>query len=1040
MANEINIPIVTEAIKAFDLLIAKVDVLDKKMQEATQHFIDNGKKMASAITPTSVNENAAAIDALTKKINDQAKAIEKLTNDAKLLNASKKQTSQLSAQEAVNQGILNKNALEAARINSTLAGAYFKLNAEHAKASRLLQDLIIRGKLATQTQSQYNKELEEAKKDFQELNTRILAADKAIGKFSRNVGNYPMASGLKDLLSAFGVVTGVNLFASLVKNGFQAAKELQSVNLALKAVTATQAEYEKQTLFLTAIAEKYGLEIQGLTEQFTSFYVAAKGKLAGKDIQLVFENISKAGSALGVSNDTLKRSFMALNQMLSKGKVASEELRGQLAESLPGAVQAMTRAVQILHPEIKNLTEAGLFEMIKAGKILADEVLPETSKQLVILTGADKVSGIDTLTKTTNRLTNAWSRMIQSINDSDSSGFSLFVKNIVNGLTTILDFTGLLFKDEKQLQQYFQNIGKVQGLNEYQEILANIASTSKEQQEATKKALIERERETLKTNLAIIASEKKKRESIVGGDRALFHLQTKAEEDALVQVGKSSAILKAISEERIKDNTKVTSSAKELTKAELKAIEDALKAQFEANKKELELRALKQETILNGETNTYKEQYDALEKYLDLKMQIIKLDYNEQVRLAKGNADKIKSADLDMQMAIIKQTQDGFSKIKSIRKKENDDYIQEIKDIEAFLKKYHEDKDSAEQISQDIENASFKSFIDNYEKKIARLKELKAATKDYLDSFGSELAENTGFGETFNIFFKQIEGVDGKMTTMFQNLWEGADTSAKKFAVAFNAIAQTAQEAFNFVTEASNKNFDAEKERLQAQYDVNVKYAGDSASAKEKLEADFEKSKKDIAYREAKAKQKQALFNIAIDTAQAVASAVAQSPLTFGLPWSAFALAMGITQAALVSSQKIPQYWMGGTHEGGLMMVNDGKESNYKETVVTPDGKIHKPQGKNVIMNAPKGTEIYTHKMWNEKLNDMLQGKGIDMLPQNIDSFNYNEFDRIIGKHLGNITSENISIDSTGFNKWIDKNGNKTRAIGSRMSGKGLKF
>jgi len=70
----------------------------------------------------------------------------------------------------------------------------------------------------------------------------------------------------------------------------------------------------------------------------------------------------------------------------------------------------------------------------------------------------------------------------------------------------------------------------------------------------------------------------------------------------------------------------------------------------------------------------------------------------------------------------------------------------------------------------------------------------------------------------------------------------------------------------------------------------------------------------------------------------------------------------------------------------------------------------------------------------------MLKGKGIDMLPQNCDSFNYNEFDRIIGKHLGNITSENISIDSTGFNKWTEKNGNRTRVIGSRMSGKGLKF
>uniref|UniRef100_UPI0030ED19FE hypothetical protein n=1 Tax=uncultured Winogradskyella sp. TaxID=395353 RepID=UPI0030ED19FE len=37
--------------------------------------------------------------------------------------------------------------------------------------------------------------------------------------------------------------------------------------------------------------------------------------------------------------------------------------------------------------------------MIKNGKILASEVLPETARQLVIMTGADKAEGIITLSK-----------------------------------------------------------------------------------------------------------------------------------------------------------------------------------------------------------------------------------------------------------------------------------------------------------------------------------------------------------------------------------------------------------------------------------------------------------------------------------------------------------------------------------------------------------------------------------------------------------------------------------------------------------------
>lgn len=55
-----------------------------------------------------------------------------------------------------------------------------------------------------------------------------------------------------------------------------------------------------------------------------------------------------------------------------------------------------------------------------------------------------------------------------------------------------------------------------------------------------------------------------------------------------------------------------------------------------------------------------------------------------------------------------------------------------------------------------------------------------------------------------------------------------------------------------------------------------------------------------------KAERVAALSNIAIDTAQAVQKSIAASPLTFGLPWSAFAVAQGALQTAAVLSQPEP--------------------------------------------------------------------------------------------------------------------------------------
>lgn len=1043
MADAINLPIVTETLKAIDLLITKIDVLDKKMQEATQHFIDNGKKMAGAITPTAVNENTAAIDALTRKIREQDAAIQKLTGDIDKLRTAKKNNSQQTAEEAVNQGILNRQALEAAKINSTLAGAYFKLNAEHAKAARYLQDLIARGKLATQTQRAYNKEIETAQKDFDKLNQRILAADKAVGRFNRNVGNYPMQAvkGLKDLLSAFGIAGGLQLFAQISKDIFNTTKEIQSMDMALKQVTQTQELYATSQMFLSRIAEAYGADLGKLTQQFTQFYVSAKDKISGNQIENIFESITKAAATMGLSTQQQERAFMALNQMMSKGKIQAEELRGQLGEALPGALGIMAKAV--------GVSEKRLGEMMKAGQLLAADVLPKFAEQLEKTYGIENVNRVETLAAAQARYTNAWRDFVRGL-DEDGNKLSNFMKKAIGVGTDLLVGISRLAESDQATRNRILKTLQESGFNQTLTYYKSLEELKKEDLENDKAYTLEKVKEEtaefnrLKGRNLILKA--LIRDTPLGSvETAENKAERIANEKAMQNINnvlsKRKGTVQALNK-LLDEGNKTTATSTELTKEQLKAIEDALKAKYEMAKKEIELQILIQETILNGETNTYKEQYAALEKYSDLKTQLIKLAYDEQIRLAKGSADKIKSADLDMQMAIIKQSSDTFSKIKSIRKKENDDYIKEINDVEDFLKKYHEDQDNREQSSQDLREKVDKAEKDLIDKKIERLKELKQATNDYLKSFGDEFASNSGFGETFNIFFKQIKDADGKMTTMFKQLLEGADTTAKKAGVIFNSLAQSAQEAFNFISEASNKNFEGEKSRLDAQYNIALKYAGDNKAAQEKLAEDLEKKKKDIDYREAKAKQKQALFNIAIDTAQAVISAVAESPLTFGLPWSAFALALGATQAALVASQEIPRYWMGGTHEGGLMMVNDGGGTNYKETVVTPDGKVIKPQGKNVVMNAPAGTEIYTHDMWQNKLADMLQGKGIDMAPviNNNPGLSKSDMHDVLMDTLGSRPEYHNNFDADGVVSYIVKGGNKTILNRNRSNGKGQRF
>lgn len=254
----------------------------------------------------------------------------------------------------------------------------------------------------------------------------------------------------------------------------------------------------------------------------------------------------------------------------------------------------------------------------------------------------------------------------------------------------------------------------------------------------------------------------------------------------------------------------------------------------------------------------------------------------------------------------------------------------------------------------------------------------------------------------------------------------------------FDLIADSAQQAGDIMAEFSQRNFDNEYARLEAQKDISLKFAGDSAEAKAKIEADYEKKRNEIANRENKAKQKQAIFNIAIDTAQAIMATVGKTGFA-GLPLALILGALGAAQIALVASQKIPQYFDGtDNHTGGLMLVNDGAGANFQEKVILPNGKEIIPEGRNVLMNAPKGTKVLTHE---QQIMEMLNERGISMsakYSQN-NGMTANEMDGIMSKHFAKIQTNNTTIDRNGFSSWIGSNGNKTIQNNNRVSRTGFK-
>lgn len=213
-------------------------------------------------------------------------------------------------------------------------------------------------------------------------------------------------------------VGGIGL-SNLVTRFIEVAKETNRVTTALKNVSGSMSKFADNQRYLLDLAKKYGLEINALTGNYAKFTAAAS--ISGMSMQeqrKIFESLSRATTAFGMSAEDSNGVFLALSQMMSKGKISSEELRLQMGERLPVALQAMAKAA--------GTSVAGLDKLLKEGKLLSADVLPKFADALnEMLPNVDT----DNLETSLNRLKNAFTGLV---NKSDVQSK---YKSIIDWLT-----------------------------------------------------------------------------------------------------------------------------------------------------------------------------------------------------------------------------------------------------------------------------------------------------------------------------------------------------------------------------------------------------------------------------------------------------------------------------------------------------------------------------------------------------------------------------------------------------------------------------
>ena len=221
---------------------------------------------------------------------------------------------------------------------------------------------------------------------------------------------------LATLMSGFGaakvaVLAWTAALAIIGKAAFDAFLQLDRLQKSYKSIYGSDVGASSQLEYIYELSQRIGLQFQSTAEAAKTFFAAGQGTSLQGELNSIFEGVSSAGTALSLSQDQVQGVFLALGQMISKGKVQAEELRGQLGERLPGAFNLAARSM--------GITTAKLDDMLQKGQVLSEDLLPKLGRLLKDRFGKDAEEAADGAQGAVNRLSTEWERFKASVMDTD---------------------------------------------------------------------------------------------------------------------------------------------------------------------------------------------------------------------------------------------------------------------------------------------------------------------------------------------------------------------------------------------------------------------------------------------------------------------------------------------------------------------------------------------------------------------------------------------------------------------------------------------
>lgn len=635
-----------------------------------------------------------------------------------------------------------------------------------------------------------------------------LARDEAFKKFAQDAKLSALEiakirAGIGDLRGAYSTLSNaigesklaiVAWGASLVVAGkaiLDAQIAFQRLENSYKAVFGSGAASQLDMVYQQV--DRVGLKFFDTANAAKSFFAAGQDTKLAPELENIFKALTDTGAALQLSTEEVNGAFVALGQMISKGKVQAEELRGQLGERLPGAFQMAAKAM--------GMTTAELDKFMADGKLTAEQLLPALAEALEEKYGRAAAEAANTAQGAINRMSNEWELFKKNVMDS---GPMIDMINAVTDALASMNKQKRIQAERDRAVEFLKKEGmKPEGVKSDVQVLPDGTIIQPEvyleqYSERQIKAAIEYEKSQNRVNAYIEQGQKEEAEAISKGRAAIAKALKNTAEYQITALRNERDILIADIDKSIeaykaqgKDTSSLLADRDKVIQVYNQKIEDAGKKGAKSAKS-----AAVSQADYNGELERTRQTIDSLQQQLgldkteDLARAKIRIEQQYQATLSKTNeeltkqvaqgkltqgqadtlqAEKAKAAELQKQVAL--------------RDAEQKAQERQYKDLQTAANFYKELGDLSGSYGQSIE---YQNQLIEHQAQLYRTSGIPEALVQQWQALKKlETARDpwSGFARTTNKYFADATNWAERLGSIWGNTMDGMTDALTEFCM-----------------------------------------------------------------------------------------------------------------------------------------------------------------------------------------------------------------------------------------------------------------